>query len=105
MKSVQKHLLSIVDDQAVRMRKDAEILSVGLEYGVPYLYAIEDMEKEKEDVMLFMCSTERTQDSIDHKYVGTFKLPSDLKACHLFLKKEEVDGSKEQVGDSPKFTM
>lgn len=75
MKSIWKYKLEITDEQSIEMPKGSKVLSVGVQDGVPVIWAEVDLLSfctEKRVILIF--GTGNPIDGTSHTFVGTFQL-------------------------------
>lgn len=72
MKSIWKFPIEITDEQTITMPQTAKILSVQLQYGVPYIWALVDTEEQKTERLLAVYGTGHPCVCDASEYIGTF---------------------------------
>ena len=86
-KTIWKFEIQITYKQHIKMPKGAEILSVQVQNGIPYLWALVDPDAEIEErcIEVFGIGNPIQQFSdTQRKYVGTFQMHFGKLVWHLF---------------------
>lgn len=82
---VHKWTLAIDDEQSLKMKFGATILSVEVQHHAIVLYAIENIELEQyESVTIFMHGTGHDVRPQAHRFIGTVKVRGGELMFHVF---------------------
>lgn len=84
MKTIHKFPIKITDDQTVIMEVGAEILTVQMQRGEPFLWAIVDTGNELEDRNIEVIGTGHPIEGTNRKYIGTFQTHDGQLVFHVF---------------------
>lgn len=84
MKTIFKYELQIDDEQSIEMPKDAEIISLQVQHGVPCIWAIVDTDKEKESRVFHTYGTGQKFYPKGAQFVGTYLIHQDRLVYHVF---------------------
>jgi hypothetical protein len=79
MKRIYKYQLDVKDCQSIKLPKDARILTVQVQSGVPTMWAIvepdvEDTASIELDIHMFGTGWELPEDADKLKYIGTVQI-------------------------------
>ncbi len=86
MKSIWKFPIEITDRQTVNMPKTATILSVQIQHGAVYMWALVDTEEPTVDRTFIVHGTGHPCICDASEYIGTFQVASGALVFHLFEK-------------------
>lgn len=97
MRKIFKYGLEIEDEQTLELPKGYEILKVTVQYGMPVLYALVDVDtKETEEVLIITYGTGHVFDeSYEQKYLGTCAFYDDTLMLHYFHATKKIEEDKE----------
>lgn len=82
--------MEIVDEQVIRLPKDATILCVQTQRGAPCLWFVvkDTTNPDREERTFLMYGTGHERQKIDGNYVGTFQLGDGTLMFHVFEKQK-----------------
>jgi hypothetical protein len=84
-KTIWKFAFEIGDEIVIEMPKGAEILTVQVQSGLAFIWALVDPGAEKENRYFDLYGTGHLIDmSIERWYIGTFQLYQGALVFHLF---------------------
>ena len=87
MKTIWKFLLLAENIQYIIMPEDAEILTVQVQNGDPYIWVLVDPEKQNKEREIIAIGTGHIAgDGFGGKYIGTFQLLNGNLVFHIFDK-------------------
>lgn len=81
---IWKFKLKEDDSQTMWMQKDAEILTVMMQYGSPYIFAMVDPSKDKEKRKFIVLREGNSFDVNIEKYIGSYKSYGGSFIWHVF---------------------
>jgi|HubBroStandDraft_1064217.scaffolds.fasta_scaffold239859_1 hypothetical protein len=85
-----KYPFVITESQFIQLSKDAQILSVQLQFDIPCLWALIDENKPLESRRLIIHGTGNPIDSMDNEsYLGTIQMKEGQFVWHIFISKKE----------------
>lgn len=82
MKIIYKYSFDIVDNFNINVSKDAEVLTVQIQNGKPYIWVLTDPKAELVPKRFTIYGTGHTTNCENMKYIGTFQL--GMFVGHLF---------------------
>lgn len=90
-KTIWKFAMNVDDNCHITMPKDAEILSIQTQNGIPCLWALVNPEAEKEVRNFEMFGTgHNIACNIERKFIGTFQIDRLGLVFHLFERITEI---------------
>jgi hypothetical protein len=85
MKTIYKYPIEITDKQTLPMPVGANILTVQVQNGNPFIWAMVDTEAPIEGVAIIVYGTEHPIDeSLNLEYIGTFQSNGKCFVFHVF---------------------
>lgn len=84
LKSIWKYPINVSDRIELSMPKGAEILCVQMQYEFPCIYALVNVNEEKEVREFRVVDTGHPLQQYNGKYIGTFQLHGGDLVFHLF---------------------
>jgi len=84
MKTIWKFQFEVDDNIEIEMPMGAEILTVGIQHGIPCLWALVDTEKDKIKRKFELYGTGHPVSERHKKYIGTFQTREGYLVFHLF---------------------
>ena len=85
MKTIHKFPLKITDNQTIEMEVGAEILTVQIQRGEPFIWALVDTDKEHEERFIEVIGTGNPITGTNNrKYIGTFQVYDGQLMFHVF---------------------
>ena len=91
MMKVFKCSIGVTDFQSVTLPKNAEILTVQVQFGKPCIWALVNPENKPEERKLRLVGTGHDisdDEARKLRYIGTFQMHDGLLVYHLFEVKE-----------------
>ena len=88
MKAIWKYPFEVVDIISLMLPKDAIILSVQTQKGIPCIWALVETTAETDAVHFYCYGTGHEHESIDGDFIGTFQLMEGDFVGHLFKEKK-----------------
>ena len=83
VKTIHKYPAFILDEFRLQLPRDAQILTVQMQHGDPYIWAKVDPSASKETRNFRLYGTGHPMDE-DGQYVGTFQTKDGKFVFHLF---------------------
>jgi len=97
-KTIWKYPFVVADTFSLTMPPGAEVVSVGVQYGKPCLWAIVDSHQEDNEDRHFIChGTGQPVSSEAGKYIGMFMLLEGQFVGHLFERKRKLSRNEEKA--------
>lgn len=88
MKTIWKFPLNVADEQVVSMPRDAIVLDVQVQYGIPCIWALVELNEpffeETRKFRTIGTGSEVPDDIDEHTYVGTYQLVGGKFVGHVF---------------------
>lgn len=84
MKTIYKYLLKTEDYQLINIHKNAKLLTVQIQQGVPCLWALVETDEKTEDINILTRGTGHRIIETDIEYVGTYQLLGGGLIFHVF---------------------
>jgi len=84
MQAVWKFPLTCADKSIIAMPKNAKVLCVQAQLDEPQIWAVCDINAEKEGRIFAIYGTGHVHESISGEYIGTFQLCGGTMAFHVF---------------------
>ena len=82
---VYKYAIEIKDTQQITLPMNSQILCVQIQYGLPYIWVLQDLAYKIHPVTLELIGTGYHIDgSVRRKYIGTFQMQEGRTVFHLF---------------------
>jgi hypothetical protein len=81
--TVWKYLIDADDSQSIAMPSGAEILTVQVQGGIPFLWALVDPRRPLEHVLVQIVGTGHPFDPMG-EYVGTYQIDGGTLVFHVF---------------------
>ncbi len=86
MKTIWKFELKVQDVQEISMPHEAEMLTVQIQGGIPYLWCLVAPDMHKRVYIIKTIGTgHAVSDEFDSKYIGTYQLASGNFVGHVFI--------------------
>lgn len=89
MKTIWKYELLTTDEQTMRIPKGAFVLCVQMQYDKPCLWALVDLDAERENRTFTTVGTGHQHDAkfwLGLQYIGTYQLYDGKIVAHVFEK-------------------
>lgn len=86
MKTIYKYSIETTDEQNINMPEMAEILTVQIQYGRPYIWALVDTENEQGVKTIEVFGTGNPIPDGVRSYIGTYQLLNGELIFHVFEK-------------------
>ena len=85
---IYKYPLNITDEQTVLMPKEATILCVQMQHGIPCLWAEVDLEQEgdRRTIYTFGMGNPISIPAVERDYVGTYQMSNGGLIWHVFAR-------------------
>lgn len=85
MKAIWKYEMHILEEFTIEMPVGAEVLSVQVQDGLPYIWALVEPENERASRMFSLRGTGHPAgDLCGVKFIGTFQMRGGMLVFHLF---------------------
>jgi len=83
MKTIYKYPLEVIDSQEVELPVTAVVLSVQVQNGKPFLWALVDTTFDTEKRIIHIYGTGHPIEKV-HRYVNTFQMMNGQLVFHVF---------------------
>lgn len=85
MKTIFKYPVELTDYFQIQMPDCAEVLSVQVQNGRPYIWALVEMDYAPRNYNFRLAGTGHPIEEDNLKFIGTFQIASGTLVFHLFL--------------------